>query len=333
MLFTLARSGVYEAAIMGGQFFLFAGLCSTFAGVHKLRPWLLVLSGIFWTLAIGCRISLLPAIAVMVAVTVWRIWHMTRVQLAEAPRFKAIAGLCAPLAIGGIVFAWYNYDRFHSIFEFGTSYLLAGAPTHRLGSSDFFTFGHILPNLYRYFLESPVWQKQFPFILADHDNQLLYARFHLTKDYAMEPLTGIVWTQPFLLLAFLSLPWPLINSPDSEPAPGFHSDRSMKVWIVASLISAVVLGIAPALALVLSTMRYLMDITPALSVLACIGFWQALRTLAKRPALKASLCVFVILIILLQTTVGLLMGINGYLKHLEMHNYALYAKLAHFFKF
>jgi len=333
MLFTLARSGVYEAAICGGQFFLMAGLCCALAGIARVRPRLLALTGIFWTLSIGCRISLLPAIGMMTLIALWRIWHVSRMQNSPISPWKTATALCLPLAVGGVLYAWYNFIRFQSLTEFGTTYLLAGAEAHRLGSPDFFTLGHLIPNLYRYLFDAPKWQRQFPFALADHDNKYLIAFFHLNKDYAMEPLTGLAWSQPFLIFSLVSLPWVFATTPAPAISDTLANDRSLRAWLVASLLSAALIGIAPPLALVLSTMRYLMDCAPAAAVLACIGFWYALRGVRDRPVLRGAFIAAVILIVLAEIVLGLLMGVSGYLEHFKLHNSQLYEVMVRRFSF
>jgi hypothetical protein len=336
MLFTLARPAVYEAAIGGGQFFLIAGLCTAFAGLQKLRPRLLLVTGILWVLAIGCRISLLPAVAVMVLITFWRIWHIATSQNAIRPAWKAAMGLCLPLFIGGVLNAWYNFARFRSIFEFGTSYVLAGAEAHRLGTPEFMTFGHLIPNLYRYLIEGPHWEATFPYVEPVQYQLWFYNRFNLSDSYDMEKLTGLAWTQPFLIFGLFSLSWIFGKSPAAPSAVSplaASPDRSLRGWLITSLISAAVLGIAAPLTLVLSTMRYLMDCTPALSVLACIGFWKTLQVLRNRSRVKTIVCSAVVLIVVAQSILGLLMGVTGYYEHFRLHNSVLYSEMAQWFSF
>ena len=320
MLFTLARAAVYEAAIAGGQFFLLAGICSALEYFRKPRASLLALTGISWTLAIGCRISLVPAIGVLTLLTARRIWQSLPRSRPPVAMWKPIAAMIAPLAIGGVLFAWYNFIRFHSILEFGQRYQLATTETHRLGSADFLALSHLPPNLYRYFLASPLWQSTFPFVFPQYKDPAFYHRFGLPSDYGMEPCAGLIWTQPFLIFAALSCYWGFSRQSPTE-------DRGLKMWLFLTLWISLLLGLAPVLPMIGSTMRYLMDFVPAATILATIGFWQTLRWTRTKPALRTALCSAVFLLVIGQAIIGSLLAVTGYYGHFKTFNPDLYNRL------
>jgi hypothetical protein len=88
MLFAIARPAIYEAAIIGGQFFLIARLLAACVGLtsNHRRTLLLILAGIFWTLSVGSRMSLAPAIGIIALLTLRRIWL-------NAPRRQCALGV------------------------------------------------------------------------------------------------------------------------------------------------------------------------------------------------------------------------------------------------
>jgi hypothetical protein len=327
MLFMMARAAVYEAAIVGGQFFLIAGISVAFAGFGKSRPWLLVLAGLFWTLAVGCRISLVPAVGVLALISAWQLWRNASQRKRPAGAWKPITGLFAPLVIGGVLFAYYNFIRFHSIFEFGQRYQLAATETHRLGSADFLSLSHLIPNLDRYFLAMPIWVRRFPFVYPQQPDASFYSRFNLPGDYGMEPCAGLFWTQPFLIFALLSCFW--LFAPrhatvePSEAAEG----QPLRFWLISTLSLAALLGFAPVLPMIGSTMRYLMDFAPAATVLATIGFWQTMRWTETRVVLRNIICTIVFLVVIYEAVIGSLMSVTGYYGHFQYYNPHLYKSL------
>ncbi len=70
MPFFLARAAVYEAAVSAGAAFLLTGLLIALSGMDcpQLSVMRILGASICWTLAIGARTSLLPAVAVMVLI-------------------------------------------------------------------------------------------------------------------------------------------------------------------------------------------------------------------------------------------------------------------------
>jgi len=327
VLFTLARSAAYEAAICGGQFFLLAGLCTGFAAFRKPAGWRFALAGLSWALAVGCRVSLAPAIIAIAMLALFWIWRGFRARkFVRRSALGFMISLSAPLAVGALCLSWYNYVRFQSIFEFGQRFQLTTEESLRIGSTDFVTLGHLVPNLYRYLFEPPLCSSQFPFFTADHGDRAFYDRFHLSHDYFMEPLTGLLWTQPFLLFALGSL-YSVVRRRSNRPNEPDSFQASLKLWMIATLASAAVLGIAMPLLLLISTMRYSLDCTPALCVLACIGFFETLDRFRDRPRWIRSIYVSVAGIVILQSVLGILMGFTGYYQHFKTFNPNLYAEL------
>src|SRR4029079_13808824 len=79
--FTLARAGIYEAAIMGGVAFAIAGLYLGHRALGARRAgaataWL-ALASLSFGLAGGSRLNLIPTIAALALLTgLWRAWQL-----------------------------------------------------------------------------------------------------------------------------------------------------------------------------------------------------------------------------------------------------------------
>jgi hypothetical protein len=289
LLFSLYRAAVYEAAILGGQLFLLAGIWSAWVGVRRdeRRSVPLLLAGIFWTFSVGSRVSLAPAIAVSCIVTI--------VQIRGSSRKRPFAGaaiLLTPLLIGAALFAWYNYARFHSVTEFGLRYQLAAANQNKMPASDFCSPRFIIANLLNYLFSAPVRWGKFPYLRASTPRWTA-AMFHLGIKYRVEPVVGICWTQPLLILSLASLAW---RPPDA-------SGR----WLRRVLWAAVIFGFLPPLMMDGGTMRYLMDMVPCCTILAAIGFWRLMELAENSPRVREYVELAVGLMVMVQSAVGLLL--------------------------
>jgi hypothetical protein len=286
LLYLMTRAFVWETAIVSGQLFLLAGLWFAWLGMSGSRPrnWPFLLAGMCWALAIGSRLSLPPAVAVVSLITIW--------QLRATPRpMPAICGLLAPLAAGAALLAWYNFARFGSVTEFGWRYQLAGQNQHAMSVSDAFSLGNVIPNLCGYLLNPPHWTNGFPFLKITGATWLTRP-FHLSRDYVIEPFIGLVWSQPFLALAFPAL------------TCRRHGDRLLS-WLVLSLAAAGLLGFIPALTMPANVNRYLMDLLPSATILAAVGYWQLLERLEGRPQIARSTRRLVCLLVLAQAIFGI----------------------------
>jgi 4-amino-4-deoxy-L-arabinose transferase-like glycosyltransferase len=317
ILFALARAAVYETAIMAGQFFLLAGLCAAWRKLSRPGAgtiWLLA-AGILWAMSAGSRLSLAPAVAALAVITLLHVWR-------QRTPVRCAAALFVPLLAAAVMIGWYNYARFGSATEFGLRYQLSGHNQNAAPSGKIASAAYVLPNLLRYFFQPGQWQSSFPYLLPAKDRPGVDAWFALPADFNFEPMLGLIWSQPFLLLA----PFALLRSPKASQA-----DRSLNSWLKWSLFAAAILGFAPALVLEGSTMRYLLDAVPCLTILAAIGLWRILARLELRPTLATAATFAFLFLAIVQGVFGLQLAITGYGDHFSMENPALFASLCRFF--
>ena len=131
-LYNLARAGVYEAAIVGGHAFLVTGLLFAFHARDRRRAapprsLYLALAGVCWALALGCRASIAPGVALLVAATCW-LAAPARDPDRWRRRARALAWLGTPMAVGVACLLAYNKLRFDAWFDFGRHYQLTWIP-------------------------------------------------------------------------------------------------------------------------------------------------------------------------------------------------------------
>jgi hypothetical protein len=192
--FTLRRVAIYEAAIMAGYAFCFAGLWCLATGMlgERLRPRRLAAGSLLLGLAVASRPTmLLPAALPMVAWLVLR-----RREGIVAPRRLAVL-LLAPLAVCGVLLAAYNALRFGSPFEFGQRYQLAGVEVR---AKDSYNFGYLLPGAWYYLLARPHLTLGFPFVHLVPPPQSYPGELPAGYD-GIEVTGGLLITAPIVLLA------------------------------------------------------------------------------------------------------------------------------------
>ena len=157
--FLLHRIFVYEVAIACGYACLSAAFALYFYNRH-------VLAGLFFGLAFLAR----P--------------HLALALLFVGPR-------CWPsAAIAILASLTYNYLRFDSPLEFGLHYLIAGVNQQ----APNFAAANLLPSLYLFLLEPPVWINRFPWLEIKS-----LTRIALPPTFFHENIMGALWLSPFLL--------------------------------------------------------------------------------------------------------------------------------------
>lgn len=262
---------VLEVANAGGQAFLLLGIYfafRAFAGEGADWRWLLAAS-LAWALSWGCRLSLAAAVGIVAGLAFleaarrvgWRQRPLRVVFLA------AVLGLPLLAAAGGL--AWYNFARFHDWRETGWNYQLAWMNHHALRGKGILVSPRNIPvNLYRYLLELPVTRPTAPYLALQRGAHGPVPWFHPPFAYALEYVGGLLWSVPSLWLA-TGLAMRRRSPLAQEQWPAYR-------WLVATLLSAALAGLAPVMLAVGSVERYLSDGAPTLLLLAALGSWRLL---------------------------------------------------------
>ena len=305
---SLASPAIYQAAIAAGQAFLLGGVLLAFdavadgPGAPGFRRRLLLAGG-SWALALACRISLAPAVLLLVGVTA---------ALAVGPRLRLALRLGLPVAGAILLLLLYNQARFGSWLEFGVSNQLTTMPFH-------VSAAYVPRNLFSYALRPFDLACEFPYVLQRTPattSWLSEAPGYLTH----EPLVGMLLASPWSWLApigILVVPWSSIR------------DGSSRTLVWCSLTFAILASVTgfPELVSFIATMRYLGDVAPGIALSGILGaWWWHART---RPGTWPRRLVLATCTLLAAATIacGLLLGFQGYEGHFRKHNPELHDRI------
>jgi len=312
-LHAAATASTYHTAIIAAQSWLLAGLLFAFDAVWyahaaRGRRWTLLAAGVCWSLAIGSRVTLLPAIALLIVIT-------ALLAALASPRWfsRMIQGslwLGVPVAAGGVGLLVYNKLRFDNWFEFGSNLQLSGFPRFRVAHE------FVAPNVYSYVLRPWHGSCRFPFVFQEWHSNDWVPRFllPLPKGYnSPEPVVGFMAAVPLTWLAPLAFvlvprPWRALT----------QRTRAYLFCLFSFTVCASVTGVV-GLGVYGSTMRYLSDITYGLVLLSLLaGF--ALRARAPTPHMSRPATWLVGALCTASVAIGLLLGYQGYNSHFHRYN-------------
>lgn len=307
MLYILIEARIYEAAIISGQFFLIGGIYWLFTAFYRLSPTRLFLAGSFFALAVGSRTTLaLPIMFLALTTLIWAI------KSGQGRAFTLITAFALPLILGAIGYAWYNYARFDSVTEFGLRYQLT---SYNLSASldETFSLAYVPFNLYKTLFNPLEWRKTFPFLFPTRWAGPSWMQGNFQDFYLLlaEGITGIFVGSPFMVFGFLA---------------GLNKDRNFR-WILICLTGSSLLTFFALQIFFFTTMRYMLDLVPALSLLAVIGFWQGFSLLKTRPIARSSLAVLGLVLCIYTIAISSVLPISGHLEAYKVFNPELLKKL------
>jgi hypothetical protein len=328
--YNLSRAGVYEAAILGGHAFLTAGLVFAFDAVSVLgrQRSRLALAGGCWALALGCRASIAPALALLVAVTCWLIaprrdpsrWRL---------RGQALVWLATPLGAGALLLLTYNKLRFDAWFDFGRHYQLTWIGF--ASSADF-----VVANAWSYALRPFALRCTFPFLHAITDmGAAAFPRWiHPRDGYVVyEPVVGCLlaipwaWLAPATVAAAVRRLWASARGRTAAADEGAAAPGSALTWAAAATVAAAAGGFVVPLSLFWATMRFLGDATPALTLAGTLGWWLCHARARERPWLRRTIIACAVTAALATVAAGVALGFEGQYQHFRQHNPALLDRL------
>jgi hypothetical protein len=311
----LRRSSIWEEPIAAGYCCAMLMVLCLYRALHSSRraAWLAA-AGLCLGLAIGARPNYAVAAPVLLVPLFWDWRHGRRDRPGSRwpdgiwwGRAAALAGAFGAVGLG---LAWYNYARFGSPLELGTSYMFTnpyGSAGRNLGLR-FLGF-----NAYVYYLAPAQWSRYFPFAKMIHSPPL-------PSGYSgMEFVYGLLPNFPFIGLALLApLAWWRRPGADGE---------TLREFAVA--VAALFLTVGGLLVFFLSaTARYMVDFAPALMLLAGLGLLGVERAAPRN--LRTPVRV-------LAAAAAAFSGFVGIMLNVELHdllrqsNPAAYRRLAHAF--
>lgn len=254
-LFLQAQPGVYNEAILAGTCFTLTGCYAWLRGLAggRLAEWQLALAGVLIGLGFGSRMTLLGFAVGAGLVLVWRC--VPRRGRLQAIRRMAAFGVPSA-GILALLFL-YNYARFGSFTEFGTTYQLL--PMKLAQTFD----PRVAPaNLFAYLLYPPRFVPHLPFVIPGDGSWLISPNL---QGWELEqPLTSILFLAPLSLL----LPGAVVAA----------ARRRQAAPTLGAFVVAVGLGTLFALGALATwiyvAVRYVQDVTPAACLLGGVALWS-----------------------------------------------------------
>jgi hypothetical protein len=292
----LNRPKIYEASIVGCQFFFIGGCYWAYSAIsRKDLPsiWKLVLAGTHWALAFGTRITILPAI---IFTTVATLIYILRENKTETLK-KILLNLSAmgiPLLLVAVGLSWYNWARFGSIFEFGLRFQLASANYNEFNS--LFSTHYIYQNFLNYFTRPYQIQTAFPYIKTI-ENIVSNDRF-----------AGLLYTSPYFLLSLIPIGRLLASKKVDEID---QNKGSLEKWLVTTFTGSALLSLVIILSYYFIAMRFTEDFMPALLLLSTIHFGQGYQLSSGDRKLSNTYLFFVALLIAFSVTTSALIALPG----------------------
>ena len=315
-LYNLARPAIYESAIVGGQAFLLLGLVFALDGVcePRLRTRGLVGAALSWAAAVGCRTSLGPAVAVMIALT------LLALALPRDGRWRnlghALLRLAVPALLGLFLLLSYNRLRFDAWLDFGLRHQLTWIDM-QAGRA------FVAPNLYAYLRRPAVWSCRFPYAYAILDMGLraFPPRSVLPPGYFIyEQVAGLLPTFPWFWLGVPAL---------GLAARSTWRTRSLSPfsWAVLTIALGGLAALAPLLVLSTATNRYLGDVGGLVALLGALGAFAAVEAWRARPLARRLTIAAALLLAAASAGIGFALGIRGQYTNFQSNNPPLYDKL------
>jgi hypothetical protein len=324
-LYNLSRAAVYEAAIVGGHAFLIAGMLFAFDAISAIgrQRSRLALAGVCWALALGCRASIAPGVALLVAATCWMMAAPHPTQRWRL-RAQALAWLGAPIALGLALLLTYNKLRFDAWFDFGRHYQLSWIA---FGSSPSF-----LPaNAWSYAFRPFELRCTFPYLhgITGMGARALPGWLRPAHGYIVyEPVVGCLlalpwaWLAPATAVAGARRLW---AAGRGRAAP--DAAANALTWAAVATTAAAVGSFLVPLALFWATMRFLGDAAPALTLAGTLGWWLCFARLRERAAPRRLVTAGALVLGLATIAVGAALGFEGQYGHFRQHNPALLDRL------
>lgn len=243
-------SGIYEAAIFGGQFFLIGGFYWTYAALHQPghSRWKLLLGGIHWAFAMGTRLTVWPAIFLGAVTTLVYLVKDYRLITISRLIIKPVS-FALPLCIALLLLGWYNFARFDSLTEFGLRYQLANTDYRKFSTP--FSTSYIRGNLHNYFTYPVMYEEKFPFMKPTENVN------------SNERLAGLLFISPWILFGVILLSHLALAAVQKWDAAVLSP---AEIWFLFSVGGSLFVMLTLVLTFYFPATRYIEDFMPLLSL-------------------------------------------------------------------
>lgn len=333
LLWPTGRPGVYEAAILGGQFFFLLSITCLIKATTTNAPsygWYGV-AGVGFALAMGSRMPLVLSVGWVTLMVVWRSWSVFRRE--PAIMFRQVGAFLFPILFGGSLLLWYNVARFGNLLETGLSYQL-GIPEYPPERSWLFSWKYIVPNSYQYFLRQPLFQAVFPFVRFPFIKESSWPWFIRLPDHYLyhEPQGGLLLVFPLLLVIPVGLVYIMVEWAGCWRRSGFwQACRSWGLqserWIVVLLLGAGLLQVSLILFYFFSAIRFQLEYVPVFSLAAVLLIHNLDNRLEGHRWYRLFFRGLVTGLALYSIGVGLMGGFGAGEERFELNNPTLFSQL------
>jgi hypothetical protein len=324
----LTQARIYEAAAAAGQFFFLAGFYFITVALEQKfaakKNFFFFIGGISWTLAIGSRLTqILPIgfVTLIIAYLTIRTYRQTKEWSKAIFAMELLGG---PLVLGIAVLARYNWARFHSVFETGLSYQLAGSADLQRYSHFLFSPLYILPNLYGYLTMPPQFNRTFPFLESvPGTGAFIFSFITLPNIYYNNILTGLLFSTPFVLFAGICITSLVLKKKNLMSLADQTNDYLFK-WLIASLLGSFVFGFVPFVSFFWVASHYQTDYVPSIVMLSIIGFWQGYGFLTHKPPIRKLYVGAGIILMITSIIISILLVLSAHTAQFQKFNPVLW---------
>lgn len=261
--FLVSEPFIFQVAISGAYCFSALGLLCLWEGFwcrQKAAYCLQLLAGLCFGLAMGCRIT--HVFAVVILITAWLMMRRTGTARTALLQFLCLFG---PWLLCLVGLAIYNYVRFDSIFETGMNYQFGRNAWHThsfLLQRASFDFDRDLAEAYRYLLRPLAWNTDYAFPFCQYERH----------NFAHPPTFGLFTNSPFSLWLF-AMPYCWVKRRYLLP-------ETRAILAGVALYSGIMLCFL--IHFLNATMRFEVDWAPWLMLVACILYLQLLNMAKTR---------------------------------------------------
>ncbi|HCW05746.1 MAG TPA: hypothetical protein DGG95_00065 [Cytophagales bacterium] len=290
----LNLSSIYEAAIVGSQLFFIGGCYWAYSAMRTTptSSWKIALASLHWALAIGTRITILPAVLFLVFMVLFHVWKENKLHRPEK-LVLTLSAIVIPLFILMVGLGWYNYARFGSVSEFGLRYQLAQLDYHKF--TKVFSTDYLYGNFQNYFLKPFSTQPKFPFLRA------------IETVYSNERITGLLYTAPFFLIILIPLGRLLYSGTLLETIHvAVRNGLPAENWLVLGLAGSSLILLSIILLYYYPAVRFVEEFLPAMMLLATISLGAGYEIFKESPPLRKSYLFFVVTLVIFSITVSML---------------------------
>lgn len=255
-------------------------------------PARLALVGLLWSLSFGSRAVLGLPIAVLAGGIAWRLLRLRSINSSRKCVWKPLVALALPMVAAVTVIGAYNFVRFSDPLEFGFRYTLGPPAVQSAGAQATFGWRNIPANAYGYLFTPASITHQFPFVEPRLPTEAISLVALGTIQIArpdmsyVQLVTGLAVSTPFLVFVAYLFWWLMCDSNDSAnrsriPHGSDSEEGSGLHGLVGILCLAALAAFVPILSFYGVAARYLLDVSPLLTILASLGSWAAYASAAR----------------------------------------------------